>query len=294
MAADRLALFCVGPEWRLQPVPAAELVELLREYKARAPVVARLRGLLQAPIEEWLREKAARPPNATWRLKTKRDGAPVVLWEHDVQPVIDGVLPSLRDLEEFEGSGDVAAVKRRLDNAFGVPGGESSCERPQHSKLFAWLKERVFYASHRLSVVPDDDEDGFRRPAAANMEMDEPGDELSLRLRVDRQTLWKISARGDSIAMQCSFDTRGFSRDCGRQALADQRPAVLLHPASMSPARAGELSRKRQPVFMGTGPKRERELLVASLQGCEHTHVYVQLKPEDWDQVALRQQTLCS
>ena len=114
----------------------------------------------------------------------------------------------------------------------------------------------------------------------------EKADTVSLRLRVDRQTLWKISARGDRIAMRCSFDTRGFSSDCGRQALADRRPALLLHPANMSPARAEELHRKRQPVFMGTGPKRERELLVIALDdAAEHTHMYVQIKPDEWDQV---------
>lgn len=246
-------------------------------HKARAPCLAKIQGqeALRLPLEEFVKDLSSRSRNETWHLKEDKDGNLLISWDRDVIPVLEAI--KLADLEELLKNSDVNYIVHKLVEAYGPDG---SNDKPKQTKLFDVLREHVFFASHRLSVVPE-----AQQRAAANMDWAE--DENCLRLQVDKKTLWRISVdtQKNLVMLQSSFDTEGFSRDCGQQALADKCSATLLHPAGMTQDRAGKLNSKRQPVFMGVGPKRERELILCSSMSMPHL-LFAQIKPDEWDKVA--------
>jgi len=269
-------IYGVDTDGTLQIVPPAELLELIRTHKARAPVLAKFEAdeTVKAALEQFLIEISSRSENEEWHLRKDEEGRVLVSWDQDVIPVLEAA--KLKDLEDCASSRDINHLVLLLVEAYGADG---SKHRPSQTKLFDFLKQHVFYASHRLSILPDGQEQ-----AAANIDC--VADDKSIMLRVDKNTLWKISGdlSKDRITLQSSFDTTGFSRDCGRQALVDRCPATLLCPEAMGKDRARKLNGKRQPVFMGVGPKRERELLLLSPDTLPYI-IHTQVKPDEWDKV---------
>lgn len=129
----------------------------------------------------------------------------------------------------------------------------------QEAKIKEIIQEYVFYAIHRVTI--------------------EHVEDSSVQIRLDKETRWTLKVGGGHLELHVTLDVSKLSPDAGIQALRDQAHATLVYPADMAASKAAYLDNKRQRVFMGTGPKRERELLVRE-------NLFAQIKPDSWDQVA--------
>jgi len=102
---------------------------------------------------------------------------------------------------------------------------------------------------------------------------------FSFTLLINKTTKWRIYCDDQTIKIEILIDTSQISTAVGMHALQHPCPATFVYPDTITPVMAKTLTSHRQPVFMGVGPARERELLVTG-------DVYALISPDQWDNVA--------